>query len=105
MELSKRLARNLISESKAYGYTLSVWGGGTILIVHYGMPGIVRIALYVGGALVAMAVLTFVAFGGMFIEQRQPEVRPRFAASMIRVVEQSVFFHPLIDGFVEMSNF
>ena len=85
MEPSQRLARNLVAESKAYGYTLTIWGGGAILIVHYGMPSIVRIALYVGGALVAMALLAFVAFGGLFTEQRQPEIERRLAASMVHV--------------------
>lgn len=85
MEPSKRLARTLVSESKAYGYTLTIWGGGAILIVHYGMPSIVRVALYVGGALVAMALLAFVAFGGLFTEQHRPEGEHRLAASMVHV--------------------
>jgi hypothetical protein len=85
MEPSKRLARNLVSESKAYGYTLAIWGGGAILVSHYGMPSVIRVALYVGGALVAMAVLAFVAFGGLLTEQRRPEGERRLAASMVHV--------------------
>lgn len=83
MEPSNRLARNLVMESKAYGYTLTIWGGGAILIAHYGTPNIARVALYAGGALVAMGALAFAAFGGMFTEQHQPETDPRLAASMI----------------------
>jgi hypothetical protein len=85
MEPSQRLARNLVAESKAYGYTLTIWGGGAILIAHYGVPDIIRVALYVGGALVAMAALAFVAFGGLLTEQRRPEGDRRLAASMVHV--------------------
>jgi hypothetical protein len=85
MEPSKRLARNLIAESKAYGYTLAIWGGGAILVSHYGIPSIVEVALYVGGALCAMAVLALVAFGGLFTEQKRPEGHRRLAASMVHV--------------------
>ena len=86
MEPSKRLARNLVSESKAYGYTLAIWGGGAILASHYGTVSVVRVALYVGGALCAMAVLALVAFGGLFTEQQRPEGQRRLAASMVHVV-------------------
>lgn len=85
MRPSQRLARNLVSESKAYGYTLAVWGGGAILIGHYRTLGVIRIALYIGGALTAMAVLAFAAFGGLFTEQNRPEGQRRLAASMVHV--------------------
>lgn len=86
MEPSKRLARNLVAESKAYGYTLTIWGGGAILVAHYGTPDIVRVAAYVGGALVAMALLAAVAFGGLLAEQRQPEGERPPVASMVHIV-------------------
>lgn len=85
MEPSQRLARNLVSESKAYGYTLTIWGSGEILVEHYGLPNLARIALYVGGALIAMAVLALVAFGGLLTEQERPEGHRRLAASMVHV--------------------
>jgi hypothetical protein len=86
MEPSKRLASNLVAESKAYGYTLSIWGGGAILIAHYGVPDILQVGAYVGGALVAMAVLAVVAFGGLLAEQRRPEGEPPPVASMVHIV-------------------
>ncbi len=85
MEPSKRLARNLVAESKAYGYTLTVWGGGAILIAHYGAPDILRTALYIGGALVAMALLAVVAFEGFLTKQRRPEGERPLVASMVHV--------------------
>lgn len=85
MEPSKRLARNLVAESKAYGYTLTIWGGGAILVAHYGTPNIVQVAAYVGGALVAMALLAVVAFGGLLTEQRRPEGERPPAAAMVHI--------------------
>ena len=85
MEPSKRLARNLVAESKAYGYTLTIWGGGAILVAHYGTPDIVRVAAYVGGALVAMTLLAAVAFGGLLAEQHQPEGERPPVASMVHI--------------------
>jgi hypothetical protein len=86
MEPSKRLASNLVAESKAYGYTLTIWGGGAILITHYGAPDILRVALYVGGALVAMTLLAAVAFSGLFAEQRRPDGEPPPVASMVHIL-------------------
>ncbi|GAA0463769.1 hypothetical protein MUK72_08175 [Halococcus dombrowskii] len=85
MEPSKRLASNLVAESKAYGYTLTIWGGGAILVAHYGTPSILAVAAYVGGALVAMALLAVVAFGGLLAEQRQPDGEPPPVASMVHI--------------------
>ena len=86
MDPTGRLARNLVDESKAYGYTLTIWGGGAILVAHYGTPDIVRVAAYVGGALVAMTLLAAVAFGGLLAEQRQPEGERPPVASMVHIV-------------------
>ena len=55
MNLREQLARNLTAESEAYGYTLTIWGGGSILINQYGTPTISRIFFYIGGALAASA--------------------------------------------------
>jgi hypothetical protein len=85
MEPSERLARNLVAESKAYGYALTIWGGGSVLIAHYGTPGIAQVALYVGGALAAMALLAVVAFGGLLTEQRRPEGERPPAAAMVHI--------------------
>ncbi|WP_231186213.1 hypothetical protein [Haladaptatus sp. DYF46] len=46
---TEQLARSLLSESKAYGYTLTIWGGGAILMNQYGSPRIVEIFLYILG--------------------------------------------------------
>ncbi|MFC6963175.1 hypothetical protein [Halocatena marina] len=85
MNPRKRLGQNLIAESKAYGYTLTIWGSGVILFHHYGTPGILHILSYVGGALVAFAILAFIAFDALFSDVDK-EKRPRLIAmSMIHI--------------------
>ena len=69
MNLRKQLARNLTAESETYGYTLTIWGGGSILINQYGTPTIGHIFLYIGGALVGFAALAAIAFPHLFTAQ------------------------------------
>lgn len=85
MDASERLARNLVSESKAYGYTLTIWGAGALLFHHYGTPNVAEIGLYIGGALVAMATLTAVAFGGFLAEHGAGDGQ-LVAASMVHLL-------------------
>ncbi|UPM45172.1 hypothetical protein [Halocatena salina] len=84
MDPSQRLAQNLISESKAYGYTLVIWGAGGLLIHRFGSPNIIQVGLYIGGALTAMIGLTMAAFGQVFIEQ-QPTDDQLIVASMVHL--------------------
>ena len=62
MDPRRRLATNLQSESTAYGYTLTVWGAGALLIAEYGSPDPLQVFLYVGGALLGFATLALTAF-------------------------------------------
>lgn len=62
MEPRKRLAQNIVLESKAYGYTLTIWGSGALLVGRYGMASVPQIFSYVVGALLAFAALALVAF-------------------------------------------
>ena len=86
MKLREQLARNLTAESEAYGYTLTIWGGGSILINQYGTPTIVQIFLYIGGALVAFATLAAIAFPYLFAERETTQSRQLIIASTIHIV-------------------
>lgn len=86
LDLRRQLAQNLTAESEAYGYTLSVWGGGAILINQYGTPSIIEIFLYIGGALLAFAVLAAIAFRHLFDELETARQRQFIIASMIRII-------------------
>lgn len=68
MDIDQQLAQNITSESKAYGYTLSIWGGGSILGQIYGPPNLVQTFLYVGGALVAFGLIVLLTFNQLFVD-------------------------------------
>lgn len=86
MHLREQLARNLTAESEAYGYTLSIWGGGAILIHQYGPPTVPQIMLYIGGALLAFTVLVAIAFRQLFVAHEMPQRRELILASMIHLI-------------------
>lgn len=69
MDVEQQLAQNITSESKAYGYTLSIWGSGSILSHVYGSPTIVQILLYVVGALVAFSVVLILTFDQLIVDE------------------------------------
>ncbi|QLC33357.1 hypothetical protein EFA46_003765 [Halarchaeum sp. CBA1220] len=62
-----RLARTLLDESWAYGYTLTIWGAGAFLIAEYGVPSHLDVIGYVGGSLLGFAALTWYSFGGLLV--------------------------------------
>lgn len=85
MDPRERLAQNLVFESKAYGYTLTIWGSGALLIGQYGTPTAVQILSYVGGALAAFSALAVVAFNTMFREMRAGSDQQVIVTSMVHV--------------------
>ena len=86
MNLREQLARNLTNESEAYGYTLTIWGSGSILINQYGTPTIDQIFLYIGGALVGFAALAAIAFPHLFTAQETGQSRQLIIASTVHIV-------------------
>ena len=86
MDARKRLESNLASESEAYGYTLSIWGSGALLIHTFGVPGVDRVMAYVAGALAGFGVLTVVAFQGLSSEAMVKESPSSVVASTIHII-------------------
>lgn len=86
MHLREQLARNLTAESEAYGYTLSIWGGGAILIHQYGLPTLSQIFLYIVGALLAFAVLVAIAFRHLFVAHETTHHHELILVSMIHLI-------------------
>lgn len=83
MDARRSLAANLVNEAEAYGYTLSVWGAGALLIDAYGVPALEGAMAYVFGALVGFAALAAVAFRG-FLEP--PDVETADSALVVSMV-------------------
>ena len=56
------------ASATAYGYTLTVWSTGAILSGAYGPPSPPEVFTFLGGALVAFALVGVLAFGGVTAE-------------------------------------
>lgn len=89
MNYRTRLRDNLLTESKAYGYTLSIWGAGALLIRAFGLPKSIEVIGYIAGALAGFALLVVVAFGGEkgpLYDVEHSDTEAVIAASTIHVV-------------------
>jgi len=86
MDAKERLERNLLSEAEAYGYTLSVWGSGALLIHVYHVPSAPAVLLFVLGGLLAFATMAAVAFSRPFRRVEADADDTLIAASIIHVV-------------------
>ncbi|MGA9401027.1 hypothetical protein [Haladaptatus sp.] len=78
MNPQRRLSRNLLSEARAYGYTLSIWGGGGLLLSQFGTPSTAEVFAYVGGAIVAFGLLALLTFGDVTAE---PDMEKKMTAT------------------------
>ena len=86
MDWDQRLAGNLTSESEAYGYTLTIWGTGALLINQYSTPNVVQVFSFVGGGLLGFAVLALLAFRCLFAREDPDENDQLIVASAIHLV-------------------
>lgn len=66
MSLSARLRANLTDESRAYGYTLVIWGSGAILVDAFGIPTPEQVIAYATGAVIGFGVLALAVYGNVF---------------------------------------
>jgi len=81
-----RLARTLLDESWAYGYTLTIWGAGAFLIAAYGVPDPLDVLAYVSGSLLGFAALTWYGFGGLAVGVDREGREVRSAVEMVHLV-------------------
>ena len=84
MDPRSRLAHNLTAESEAYGYTLTIWGSGAMLIYKVQTPDLFHILLLAFGAILAFAVLGAIAFQQMVREPDEDDT-PLVVTSMVHV--------------------
>lgn len=84
--LMDQLQINLTDESKAYGYTLAIWGSGASLINAFGFPAGLEVMLYVFGAVVGFGLLAVSVYGAMFGAVPNLEEEEMVVASMIHLL-------------------
>ncbi|MDY6768957.1 MAG: hypothetical protein SVW02_02520 [Candidatus Nanohaloarchaea archaeon] len=86
MSVRGRLRINLIDESKAYGYTLVIWGSGAALIDAFGFPSAMKVMLYVLGAVVGFGILALIVYGNVFRRVENIRDDAMVAASSIHLI-------------------
>jgi hypothetical protein len=72
----------LAGESKAYGFTLVIWGTGAVTAATHAQPRATDVIAYVGGALFAIASVVAATYGGLDVEMRRPPLRQRAAGAI-----------------------
>lgn len=86
LRLRNQLQVNLTDESKAYGYTLSIWGSGASLINAFGFPSGMEVMLYVLGAVVGFGLLAVAVYGGMLGAVANLRDEEMVVASMVHLL-------------------
>lgn len=86
MEVRSRLESNLVAEAEAYGYTLSVWGAGALLIHAYGVPDFTEAMAYVLGGIVGFGALALGASSGVRLEADGAETPSSRVASTMHLI-------------------
>jgi phosphotransferase system glucose/maltose/N-acetylglucosamine-specific IIC component len=86
MNPRQRLAYTCQAESKAYGYTLSIWGAGALLIHQFGTPTPRSVFAYVGGGIVGFALVTLFAFGVPFSNSDVDADSEFIAATTVHII-------------------
>ena len=76
-EIQNALSRAVASKAEMYGFPLIIWSSGGLQVHRFGMPGIVGVMAFAGGALVSMAVVIAIACRGFMrpLPRRESSVR------------------------------
>ncbi|AOV94421.1 hypothetical protein AQV86_00675 [Nanohaloarchaea archaeon SG9] len=67
----KFLKSMLAEESRAYGFTISFWGSGAVLINTFGIPNTPLALMYGLGAVTGFGILAVNSFGGVTTEVQE----------------------------------
>lgn len=85
MGIRKDLRNNITEESVAYGYTLSVWGSGALLLNSFQTTP-VDILSFIFGSVLGFALLSLIAFKGLVKEAKVNREEDFVVASMIHIL-------------------
>lgn len=85
MDPKKALQENITQESIAYGYTLSVWGSGAILINSFQITSI-EILLFILGGVLGFGLLALTAYNKLFQEIEKRDREKMIVGSMIHIL-------------------
>ncbi len=73
-----RNLRTAVGASGApYGYTVTVWTSGALLIHAHGLPNVLQALMFMAGAVAGYALVSMIAFGGLGVRFKE---QPRHSA-------------------------
>jgi hypothetical protein len=75
----QQLGRIVGSAAVPYGYTLSIWGGGSVAIHAFGPPNLIDVLLFVAGGTMGFLTTEILASGAIRPRLRAPEPPPPMA--------------------------
>ena len=76
----------LQAETKAYGFTLVIWGTGLMTETRHGSPGQLSVIAFVGGAFTAMALVIIATAGGPRGRLGTPRRQSRYALGSVHLL-------------------
>jgi hypothetical protein len=85
MDFKRALQENITQESIAYGYTLSVWGSGAILINAFRITSL-EILLFILGGVLGFGVIALTAYNRLFNEIERRNREKMIVGSMIHIL-------------------
>ncbi len=85
MKLRRRLRSNLKSESEAYGYTLSLWGSGALLLQGFEMQAF-EVLIFVLGGVIGFGILALAAFRHLLSDADVQEDEDILTGSMVHIL-------------------
>ncbi len=85
MTFMKQLRDNITEESIAYGYTLTIWGSGALLLNSF-QTNPLDILLFVTGGVTGFAILALIAFKGFLKEVKMKREKDFIVSSMIHIL-------------------
>jgi hypothetical protein len=83
------LGTAVASETRAYGFTLLVWSTGALTTADQGLPTTGEVFAFLCGALLAMAIVVLVAFGGP-MRRWTTSREPHYAFGAIHIASLAV---------------
>ncbi|MFB6241250.1 MAG: hypothetical protein ABEJ36_00415 [Candidatus Nanosalina sp.] len=85
MTFRSGLKEKVTAESPAYGYTLSIWGSGALLITQFTVQGAAILAFILGGV-IGFGVLSDLAFGSLMRKFQSEQGNEMLVISMIHIL-------------------
>lgn len=87
MHQYRQALRSILStEAKAYGFTLVIWGTGMLTEAQRGRPSRLGVIAFVGGALLAMAVVIIATLGGPMSHWGHRKTRAQHAIGSVHLI-------------------